>query len=360
MNELIVGGGPIGSYLATQLKEPTLIDQKEHQGKPVRCTGILTSDILKFIKPKDLKKSTLNTITHTTIHGPTQKTTLNINKNFIICNETFDRIQLEKAEDNGAKIHFKHKYLSSTSNKHEIRDLKSTKKKIIKTNTLIGCDGPQSHINKTFQIQRKKKSYLGYQIRLKVKEQDNNIHFFPHIGAYAWYVPESPTIARVGVCAPNNPKQILEAFSKRFQGRQLEIQGGFIPYHQPLLNNSTKINKLNIHLFGDSTGHIKNTTGGGIIPGIKAAKHYTQNTKDYKGTNGKTQRELYMHFLVHNVLKQCNEKEWDLIIQSVEKHNEAFQNINRDQLWKLFPKLLTNKTFLKIGIKKGLNHKILI
>lgn len=353
MSHLIIGGGPVGGYTASQLKGATLVDQKSHIGTPVRCTGILTEDIKSFLSAQELKKATLNTISQTRIHGPKSSVTLNIGTNYIICNSTFERQFIEKAEKKGNKILLKHKYIGSSGSEHKIRDIESGKQKTIHSHQLIGCDGPQSQVNKAFNIQKQKKNYLGYQITLQVKEHENLIEFFPHIGKYAWYVPESPTVARVGICAETNPKQLFEAFRKKFSGKQLGIQAGFIPYYQPFQSNTKKINSFQATLLGDSAPHIKNTTGGGIIPGIKAAHHFLQS-KNYSGTSSKVSRELYLHFLVHNVLKQCTNKEWTNIIQAVQDNTQDLEVVNRDQLWKLLPRLIKNPSFVKIGMNKTL------
>ncbi|MCA9478295.1 MAG: NAD(P)/FAD-dependent oxidoreductase [Nanoarchaeota archaeon] len=358
MKPLIVGGGPVGGYLASHFPSATLIDQKSTRGSPVRCTGILTDDISTFLRPQELKKSTLNTIKTATIHGPTQTASVPIGTNHIICNSTFERQFIEKAEKNGTRILFKHKYLSSTGAQHHVRDMENGKRKIIKSDQLVGCDGPQSTINKAFSIQKKKKQYMGFQIRLKVSEHENAIQFYPHIGQYAWYVPESENIARVGVCTSGQPKPIFNAFLKKFKGTQLNIQAGFIPYHQPFQKTTFKASNLQVSLLGDAAGHIKNTTGGGIVPGIKAAQQFIDTDSNYKGMKGSLQRELYSHFLVHNILKQCTPKEWDAIIKAVEHHKEDFGNISRDQLWKLAPKLLKNRTFIGLGLKKAFKNRI--
>lgn len=353
MTHLIVGGGPIGGYTASELNDATLIDQKTTIGTPVRCTGILTDDILKFMSEKELKNIRLNKITRTRVHGPNSSVTLSIGNNHIICNSSFEQQFIDKAEKNGNKILLKHKYIQSKGALHEIRDGETGKRKSIQSKHLLGCDGPTSQVNKIHRIQQQKKQYMGYQITLKVKEHENTIDFFPYIGAYAWYVPESDTIARVGLCAKDNPKAIFEAFKKKFKGKQQGIQAGFIPYYKPFITNTKKIKDVQVSLLGDSAPHIKNTTGGGIIPGIKAADHLIKS-KTYSGTASSVQRELYSHFLVHNVLKQCNNKEWDSIIKAVKQHTKDLETINRDQLWKLFPRLIKNPSFISIGMKKFL------
>lgn len=347
-----MGSGPIGGFLSTKISNATLIDQKKTIGTPTKCTGILTKEIKEFLSEKELKKITLNKIGSTTIYGPRTNVKLNIGTNYIISNKLFEQLLIDKAEKNGTKILLEHKYLGSEGRTHHIRNLKTKNKKIIKSGNLIGSDGPQSQVNKEFNIQQNKKKYLGYQVRLKVKEHENTIQFFPNIGIYAWYVPESDTIARVGVCAEKNPKQILEAFLKRFKGKKIEIQGGFIPYYKPFQKTTFKNNKLRVSLLGDAANHIKNTTGGGIIPGLKAANKYGQSTKRYCQTPIRLRQELYSHFMVHNVLKQCKPKEWDQLIGTIKNNSEDFEKNHRDQLWKLLPKLLKNPRIIQIGLKK--------
>ena len=58
---IISGGGPIGNYLASNLRECSVQIMEEHSeiGKPVQCTGLVHPRVVELANAKE---SVLNTI----------------------------------------------------------------------------------------------------------------------------------------------------------------------------------------------------------------------------------------------------------------------------------------------------------
>ncbi len=343
--ETIIGAGPTGLYLGSKIKNSTIVDRKEKIGKPIQCTGIVTNQIEKFLSKKELKKCTINKIKETEIIGPNTKIELKIGTNYILDNTLFEEILYDKALKNGNEILLNHSYLRSVKGKHEVKNNKTNKKFFIKSEKIIGADGPSSKVAKEFSLMKKRKQHLGIQVRMKINEEEK-IKFYPHIGKYAWYVPEEKGIARIGL---TGTKTEFNTFIKRFKGKIMEKQAGIIPIHKPF----TKTKRKNVVLLGDAGGHIKNTTGGGIIPGLKAVENYLSDGKEYKSLG----KELYMHFLVHNTLNNATNKEWDKIIKASSKINSLSKD-DRDNLLKMGPHMLKSKYLLKYSMKKFLSGKV--
>lgn len=345
----IIGTGPIGLFLGTKIKDSLIIGNQTKIGLPVQCTGIVTKDIEKVVSKNMLKSVTLNKIEETQIMGPSKTTKLKIGENFIICNRSFSEKLYDEALKNNNTILINHMFKKNINNKINVRDIKNHKNKIFKTKTLYGCDGPKSTVSKINNMMPNQKHLTGMQVTLKTNYHENIIKFYPHIGEYAWFCPESDSTARVGIAMSNaNSKNIklFKTFLKKFKGKIIDTQGGLIPLHNPL-SKTTKTNKfLKIKLVGDSAGHIKNTTGGGIVPGMKACHNLVSKNK----LNVK--RELYLHYVAHNILKKCSNKEWDKIIESVNKNKNDFEKTDRDNLFRLAPKLILNKDITKIALKK--------
>lgn len=360
MSQLIIGGGPIGLFLGSKIKNSTIIEQKPKIGTPTRCTGIVTKEIEEFMSKKDLHSISKNKITETEIIGPKKKLKLQIGTNYIISNQQFEEYWLDKALKNNCSIETSSTYSQSLKKGHVIRNNKTKKEKTIKTTHLVGCDGPLSKVSTIHGLDKHRHNYMGHQVTIKVKEHENNIKFFPHIGQYAWYVPETETTARVGVCTNiKGGKAIFDAFLKRFKGKQLSNQSGLIPTFSPRRKTHIHVPTHSVTLLGDAAGHIKNTTGGGIIPGFKAANHFSKTMNTYSESKA-LRKELYTHFLVHNLVSSCSHKEWDDIIEATKKHRDVLEHTNRDNLRKVAKKVLFDKTYLAIGLKKLLSGKITI
>jgi len=105
---------------------------------------------------------------------------------------------------------------------------------------------------------------------------------------------------------------------------------------------------------GDAALQIKNTTGGGIIPGLKAAKALSDGPFNYKKNLRKLNLELYVHYKLNRILKKYSDREWNGLLETLntKKTKEILSKINRDSPIKLLTELsLNNPTLVGIGIK---------
>lgn len=357
----IIGGGGAGLYFAWKYKEKhpkaevTIIEEHTDRGKPIQCTGILTKELETLIPKKEIQTFTLNKITKTKIHSPNDSVTTPISTDYIICNVSFIKYLHKKAEKAGVKILEGYRYLGNEDNKIKIKNLETKEETIIEDNFLIAADGPTSTVAKNNGLYDQKREFLtGVQARIELKGFDKEqIDFYPHIGEYAWFTPESQTIARVGVAARKNAKKIFDEFIKKYPGKIIEMQGGPIPLHKPGIKVAKRTKKLNVALIGDAAIQIKNTTGGGIIPGLKAAKILAENPEKYEKKLGKLNRELYIHYLLNKAFSKYTEKDWDALIKKVNKKSiqKILLNTNRDKALGMMLKFVLNPSMIAEGIK---------
>lgn len=347
----IIGGGPTGCYAASLLaknNDVNIYERKSVIGKPIQCTGILTHTVNEILKPK--KDFITNKIYSTRIYAPNNEF-LEIKfkqPNIVVHRDLFDQHFLDKALKNGAKI----VYNKMLIGKNLIEDRRNKRKTKIVSEKIIGADGPLSNTSEIYGFGRRK-YLMGVQALIK-KKNDNIIDFFPYIGTYAWAVPENENTLRVGVAAQSNTLKIFKSFSKRYKGTILEWQGGIIPLHDPKL----RIEKENVFLLGDAAGQIKNTTGGGLVPGLMAAEELTKaidEKKSYKKLCDKRiGRSLWMHYLARKVMNKFNEKEWNELIKICETNSvkELLSKESRDKPISLILKtIVKNPKILKYSTK---------
>ncbi|MBN1275004.1 NAD(P)/FAD-dependent oxidoreductase [Candidatus Woesearchaeota archaeon] len=358
MRTTIIGAGPIGTYLAWQLSrrghDVTLIEEHETIGEPVRCAGILTDTITNYLNKKDLASTTQTTITETVVHGPHTETTIPLTTNHVIDNAAYAQLLAGKAHDHGTTIKTHTRYEHNTAKDATWKDLRTKKTTTKTTDLLIGADGPTSAVARNNDLYGKRTFLAGIQAIIKTKEEDDRIHFYPHIGAYAWYCPAGDGHAKIGVAAERDAKSILDSFSKWHPGRQLQLQGGPIPLHQPRTKNERRYQDMKVQLIGDAALHIKNTTGGGIVPGTRAAAIHADDPDNYAKNLAPLNRELRAHWRLNNALRRCTTNDWDRLITQANhpRVQRALQRTDRDHATALAARLLLAKPALALWARK--------
>lgn len=327
MTIAIVGAGPSGLYSAYLLakagKKVEVIEEHKSIGQPVQCTGIVTSHLKDFV---DVKKDfVINKISKVKVFSKTNFLELKLkNENYILDREKFDKHLAKLAADAGAKISLGETYIGNDQKRI------FTNKRVFIYDYLIGADGPLSPVAKTNSMFPERKFWYGIQARIRLKKksreknkekgkeknEENAVEFYPNIGTYAWIVPESEGIARIGVCARTNAKGTFDNFLKAkgiTKKNIINLQAGIIPE----FSKNQIVQKGNIFLIGDAAGHVKATTGGGIIPGLIAARILTDcilKNKRYKNKIKGISREMKKHLRIRQILDRFEEKEWRYLL----------------------------------------------
>lgn len=347
----VIGGGPVGCYTASLLakkgKKIALFEEHKSIGKPVQCTGIVTSSINNIIKVK--KSIVLNKIKRARIIAGKSSVELRLkNKNLVLDREKFDKSLAEKAESAGARLFPGHKYIGNKGKKV------ITSRKKVNASNIIGADGPLSPVAKANGMFGKRKFLTGFQARLRIKN-DNCVEFYPKIGTIAWVVPENREIVRIGVLAEKNAKKMFESFISKKAGKRgikksiIEYQGGLVPIYNPR-QITQKINqKSSIYLVGDAACQVKATTGGGIIQGLAAAEALAEsiiNNKNYeKSWKKRLGKDLRLHLLMRNMMDKFSSRDWESLISifSREKPKSIIESYDRDYPVKFIIRLLLSE-----------------
>ncbi len=357
----IIGAGPSGCYSAYLLakagKEVQIFEEHKEIGSPVQCTGLVTSSIKNILNIK--KDIIINEIDKVRIFSKNDFLELRLkDKNLVLDRNKFDNYLADMAINQGTKIFLNYKFISNKNKLIKIRYNNQTSKQsfdglsnkfdkketIIKTDYLIGADGPLSQVAKSNKLFKKTKFMTGIQAIVRLKNE-NYIEFYPSIGAFAWIVPENKEICRIGVASYQNPKEDFRKFLKlkNINNKNIiEKQGGLIPIY----NHRLKTKKDNIYLVGDAAAQVKATTGGGIIQGLKAAQalsnsiiNKTNYQKQWKKEIG---RDLSLHLKMRKIMDKFKDKDWDLLIKlfKKDKTKSILESFDRDYPTKFLIKLI--------------------
>ncbi len=335
----IVGAGPAGSYLgyllAKEGKKVTILEEHSTVGKPVQCTGIVTHSIEKFFKLKnEVIAKRLNKVI---IVSKNNRIAVNVYE-IVMWRDLFDQFVADMAQKAGAKILTNHKFIGfNGKNSIKVKDKKSDKIKEIKTDIIVGADGPFSPVAKAAGINSNSKNYIGMQAKVKVDMDTESFETyfgsdFP--GFFGWCVPESDDTARLGIgCFENTQHNFYKFLEKRTRMKEIVCwESGLIPLYNP----KKMIQKDNVYLIGDAATQVKATTGGGIIPSLKAAQTLCDcisNSKDYnKEFKKHSGRELLLHLRMRNILNKFSDNDYDRLLglMNQEKVRKILKKYDRD------------------------------
>ncbi len=290
----IVGGGPAGSMAAYTTSKKglrtLLIEEHKEVGKPSHCTGILTTHAFHdFDLPHE---SVLNSVKSAILYSPNNVELYVRRKeidSYIIDRELFDQKLAERAVDAGAKLVLKTKVNDVCRSTDKLLNIKSKMKGVatsFKSKLMIDAEGATPRLLKKFGLRTNKKTLVGLQYEISNVDFQSpdcvELYFGKHIapGFFGWIVPVNDSIARVGLCiGEKSSDTAVYKYLKRFirhhpvaskklkNGKIEKAVSGRIPTG---LTSRSFAERLLV--VGDSAGHVKPTTGGGIFFALKGGK----------------------------------------------------------------------------------------
>jgi geranylgeranyl reductase family protein len=350
---IIVGAGPVGSYLGQLLKhhgyDPLLLEEHAEVGKPVQCAGIVGRGIFEEMRLPVSNKSVLNKIDGANVHFNGTSFMLNRSKvAYVIDREAFDK-ELSK----GLTVEFK----TCLQEVHPIKD-----GYILKTNNgeyfadvVVGADGPNSRVRKSLGFSSDMKLYHGYQYRVKMAPKEMNrveVNYVKPFSLFTWMIPEGNGVVRIGTIS-GNPYQELNNFMTRMgvKGEIVEKNAGAIPI------GTCQLVKDQAVLVGDAACQIKPITSGGIYYGMKSAELLADAIREgdlaqySKKWQEEFEQETKICLLARNIMENMDEDVLKRVFTYVKENTGLIEKIGDFEnhssiLWSL---VLNPRTYPTIG-----------
>ncbi|MBU2638005.1 MAG: NAD(P)/FAD-dependent oxidoreductase [Nanoarchaeota archaeon] len=349
----VIGGGPVGCYsafkLASKGEKVNVYEEHSSIGKPVQCTGLLTSEIYNILKVDS--HCVLNKLNRAKLISPEGKfIELKLGKPNIVVDRTlFDEQIAAMAASAGAKINLKSKFSGFSGLLEKKAKING---KAVEAEHIVGADGPMSLVAKESGLYGKRQLVVGAQARVKMKCDSDCFNTYFGIGIFSWLVPEGDGVARIGVVDNKNPNALLKKLISKVAkgGKVLDKQGGLIPIYNP----SQKLKKGNVAVVGDAATQVKAVSFGGIIPGLLAAEALGKGIEKYEENCASVKKELRLNLLMRVAMDKLGVKDYNDIIGilSESKAKQVLEQEDRDFPSKFIFKLIKSEPRLwKYGLK---------
>jgi len=365
----VIGGSAAGLLTASLLSEKgvdvTLFEASRHLTEPKR-TLIVTHQLGELIGPIH-KDTVLNKIHRFELFADGRAAEISLNKpDLVIERSRLINDLTERATKNGADILTDHRFLDFRPNgsrlKIRVTNNGFANAKEVTTKVLIGADGVSSKVAELGGWRRHKTVGL---IQAVVKlpadmpSDTTRVWFLPEDTPYFyWLIPHSSSEGVLGLISENIPKarQSLDHFIKRKGLKTLSFQSAPTPIYNRWMPFHRRIGNSDVYLVGDAAGHVKVTTVGGVVTGVRGAlsvvdhilgKHNSPNIKILRC-------ELEIHRMIRNTLNRYSQKDYiELLDQLKPSTIKTLCAYSRDESLKLiFHLCLRRPKLLLIGLRK--------
>lgn len=363
----IIGGSAAGLFagylLAREGKRVRLFDANDVLNVDSRTliTTAQLSEALGFYP----REAVVNRIDRIDLYSPRRSVTIPMQEpDLVVERAAVVRLLARKAVDAGVELRGGCKLVDlkpgDKSLTLTIRDSHRGRTEVFKTQTLIGADGMSSRVAKTIEANGHATTPLLQAIVELPKGSPpgtTQVWFEPADTPYFyWLIPQSLTHAAVGFIAEEGKtaRSRLERFLGRIGLKAVEMQSARIPAYSYATQQWRKMSGADVYLVGDAAAHVKVTTVGGLVTGLrgaKAAANAILRRTDYLRELKPLRRELGLHLLIRSLLNGFEAQDYDRLLGLLnEKTIHLLGHYNRDQAARMVYRLLvTQPRLLKFG-----------
>jgi len=275
----IVGGGPIGLATARAAAghgAQTIVFERNLEGSPPSCcTGLVSPRTLSTLGASN--DSVLREIRAVRIHLPSgRQIDLRSNdvKAVVIDRKKLESELLSLAREAGVGVRFEAEAVSAEPGKLMVRS--SSGIQCSTASIIVGADGPWSRVAAWFSLGQQSDFITAAQVELAhASSHSDQVDVFVGEevapGFFGWSVPAEDGVLRVGVgvLPPHAPAAFLNRLlAQRYPNLRIRSRSaGWIPL-VPASQSAT----MGAILVGDSAGHVKPLSGGGLYTGGTCAR----------------------------------------------------------------------------------------
>jgi digeranylgeranylglycerophospholipid reductase len=274
---LVVGAGPSGLLSARQIASKgfsvKILEEHNKVGVPSHCSGLISVEGLERIGVKASDRFVQNSVSGGRIYSPNGQC-IEIRdtrpRAYVVDRAAFDQHLADKALDAGAEL-----VLGKMSESLIIVDGRvigaSGEGWSEMTRLTVDAEGPSRRLAKVTGLVDTKRVPLpgvNTEVSCEIDPTIVEVWFGREIapGFFAWVIPISKNQARVGLAARggDSTNLLTKFINKRFDAvPHLPLRAGQVLVDGPIKRASFP----GLLIVGDAAGHVKSTTGGGVVLG---------------------------------------------------------------------------------------------
>jgi len=280
---IVIGGGPVGSYIARKLAEVgydvLVLEKRERVGEPVCCTGIISQhcfDTFNIDSNLILRKANSARIFSPT--GKLIRLWRQENQACVIDRAAFNVSMAERAGAAGAGYLFNNtaEDVELETDRIVVKTSGNSDKLEYEARVAIIATGFGSKLISKVGLGEYGDIVVGAQVEVGNTSVDEiEVYTGNEVapGFFAWLVPTSPQRALVGLLSRNSPKEYLKKLlsSLKADGK-IDYDGGKIDCRGITIKPPARTYGRRLIVVGDAAGQVKPTTGGGIYFGLLSAE----------------------------------------------------------------------------------------
>jgi digeranylgeranylglycerophospholipid reductase len=343
---IVVGGGPIGCYTAGRLADEghrvIVLEKKSRAGESVCCTGIVGMECIKTFNIAD--SLILRKVNSASLFPPSGRS-LFIQREepqaCILDRAAFDTAMAKRAQAAGAEYSVNSRVtgISVTGEGVTVNVAGKGKYTEIQSKAVVIAAGFAPSLLQRLGLGTYGDFTVGAQAEVETCGVENVEVYFGDMapGFFAWIVPTTPPLARVGLLTRKTPGIYLQKWLNHLESggkipsRAAELNYGAIPLKPPQRTYAERL-----VVVGDAAGQVKPTSGGGIYYGLLSADiaaatlHGALEDGDLsarrlvcyqRGWKKKLGRELTMDYWARRIFERLGEKQIDRIFEIVRSGN---------------------------------------
>ncbi len=273
----MIGAGPAGLIAARTIAEHnfsvTVFEEHEQIGVPNHCAGLLSIEGLKRLGVEPDSSYIQNTISGGRIYSP-DGTCIEIRDSktraYVVDRARLDKLLSVQAENAGATLCMGTRVKSLNIENGSISGVTTTKLSVNGRITL-DAEGPSRRLLKNAHlIKNKIQPLIGINVEAEAEIDSGIVELWfkkeYSKGLFAWVIPIGEKSVRIGLATRDGEahSNLLKFIRRRFGDIKLgKIHTGLVLTDGPLPRTSFG----GLLLVGDAAGHVKPTTGGGVIMG---------------------------------------------------------------------------------------------